>query len=90
MSIYISLVIAAFTNPIGLENLGWKYYIVFCCFLVVILAVTFFTFPETKGFSLEEIVQIFDGPQAARDVEESEKEVKKGFEVEATERIERV
>ncbi|KAI4737345.1 MFS sugar transporter-like protein [Aureobasidium sp. EXF-12298] len=90
LSIYMSLVIAAFTNPIGLENLGWKYYIVFCCFLVVILAVTFCTFPETKGFSLEEIVQIFDGPQAARDVEKSEKEVKKGFEVEATEKIERV
>lgn len=82
--------IAAFTNPVGLENLGWKFYIVFCCFLVVILAVTWFTFPETKGFSLEEIVQIFDGPQAARDVEEIEREVKKGFEVEATEKIERV
>ncbi|KAG9961078.1 general substrate transporter, partial [Aureobasidium melanogenum] len=90
LSIYISLVIAAFTNPIGLENLGWKYYIVFCCFLVVILAVTFLKFPETKGFSLEEIVKIFDGPQAVRDVEESEKEVNKGFEVEATEKIERV
>jgi len=56
----------------------------------VILAVTYCTFPETKGHSLEEIAQIFDGPQAARDVEESEKEVKKGFEVEATEKIERV
>lgn len=56
----------------------------------MILAVTFCTFPETKGFSLEEIVQIFDGPQAVRDVEKSEKEVNKGFEVEATEKIERV
>jgi predicted MFS family arabinose efflux permease len=68
LSIYISLVIAAFVNPIGLENIGWKYYIVFCCLLVVFLAVTFFVYPETKGHSLEEIAQIFDGPDAAVDV----------------------
>lgn len=30
LSIYCSLVIAAFVNPIGLETIGWKYYIVFC------------------------------------------------------------
>ena len=73
-----------------MENLGWKYYIVFCCFLVVILAVTYFTYPETRGFSLEEISQIFDGPQAVGDLEESEREVKKGYEVQATEKIEHV
>jgi hypothetical protein len=28
LSIYCSLVIAAFVNPIGLENIGWRYYIV--------------------------------------------------------------
>jgi hypothetical protein len=65
LSIYYSLVIAAFVNPIGLENIGWKYYIVFCCFLVVIWAVTYFVFPETKGYSLEEIAVLFDGPEAA-------------------------
>ena len=65
LSIYGSLIIATFVNPIGLENIGWKYYIVFCCFLVVILAVVYFTFPETKGYSLEEIATIFDGPDAA-------------------------
>lgn len=65
LSIYGSLVIAAFVNPVGLENIGWKYYIVFCCFLVVIITVTYFTFPETKGYSLEEIAIVFDGPNAA-------------------------
>lgn len=73
LSIYCSLVIAAFVNPIGMENLGWKYYIVFCCFLVVFLAVTFVFFPETKGRSLEEIAEIFDGPEAAVDAHEIEK-----------------
>lgn len=63
-SIYISLIIAAFVNPIGLDNIGWKYYIVFCCFLVVFFIITYFLFPETKGYSLEEIAQIFDGEDA--------------------------
>jgi len=63
-AIYGSLVIAAFVNPIGLENIGWKYYIVFCCFLVVFLGVTWWLFPETKGYSLEEIAILFDGEAA--------------------------
>lgn len=60
-AIYGSLVIAAFANPVGLDNIGWKYYIVFCVLLAVFLAVTYFLFPETKGYSLEEIAKIFDG-----------------------------
>ncbi|KAF3024198.1 hypothetical protein G7054_g2719 [Neopestalotiopsis clavispora] len=63
-SIYSSLVIAAFCNPIGIENIGWKYYIVFCCLLALFLPVVYFFFPETKGRSLEEIALIFDGEQA--------------------------
>ena len=34
----------------------------FCVLLVLILATTWFLFPETKGHSLEEIAEIFDGP----------------------------
>ncbi|KAI1393079.1 hexose transporter [Hypoxylon trugodes] len=64
MAIYLSLTIQAFVNPIGMENIGWKYYIVFCCLLVVFLAVTWVLFPETKGYSLEEIASIFDGSEA--------------------------
>lgn len=60
-AIYGSLIIAAFVNPIGLENMGWKYYIIFCVLLVLFFVVTYFVFPETKGYSLEEIAEIFDG-----------------------------
>ncbi|KAK7752906.1 hypothetical protein SLS62_005065 [Diatrype stigma] len=64
-AIYGSLVIAAFCNPIGMENIGWKYYLVFCCLLAVFLGIVIVLFPETKGHSLEEIAVIFDGPSAA-------------------------
>jgi MFS family permease len=80
LSIYGSLVIQAFVNPVGLENLGWKYYIIFCCLLVVFLAVTYFCFPETKGRSLEEIAEIFDGPGASPNVDLVEKKTMYGKE----------
>lgn len=70
-AIYGSLIIAAFVNPIGLENIGWRYYIVFCVLLAIFLAVTYVLFPETKGYSLEEIAVIFDGPQAVDNFEDS-------------------
>lgn len=62
LSVYCSLVILAFVNPIALDNIGWRYYIFFCCFDVLVLVVTWFFFAETKGYSLEEIAEVFDGP----------------------------
>ncbi|KAL4987924.1 general substrate transporter [Aspergillus falconensis] len=62
LSVYGSLIILAFVNPVALDNIGWRYYIFFCCFDVLVLAVTYFVFPETKGHSLEEIAEVFDGP----------------------------
>jgi MFS family permease len=65
LSVYSSLIVLAFVNPIALDNIGWHYYIFFCCFDVLVLAVTWCAFPETKGYSLEEIAQVFDGPSPA-------------------------
>lgn len=62
MSVYGSLTVLAFVNPIALDSIGWHYYIFFCCFDVLVLVVTWFAFPETKGYSLEEIAEVFDGP----------------------------
>ncbi|KAI3394528.1 hypothetical protein diail_2577 [Diaporthe ilicicola] len=63
-AIYGSLVIASFCNPLGMENIGWKYYIVFCALLFVFLIIVWVLFSETKGHSLEEIAVIFDGKDA--------------------------
>jgi hypothetical protein len=53
-----------FVNPIALEHIAWKYYIIYACFLLVITAVVWFFYPETNGHSLEEMARIFDGNDA--------------------------
>ena len=45
-----------FVNPIGLQNLGWKYYIVYCVWLGIVLLTVFFMFPETKVCSLASLL----------------------------------
>ena len=53
-----------FVNPIALEAIQWKYYIVYCVLLVVITVTIYFFYPETKGHSLESMALIFDGKDA--------------------------
>jgi MFS family permease len=61
---YSSGLLNGFVNPIGLAAVGWRYYIVFVVSLVLWLVVIYFTFPETRGLTLEEVSQIFDGAEA--------------------------
>jgi hypothetical protein len=50
-----------FVNPIGLVAIKYKYYIVWCCLLVSHFIIAYFFFPETKGLSLEEVSEVFEG-----------------------------
>lgn len=77
LGVYGSLSIASFCNSIALDNIGWKYYIVFCVLLLVICLNTWFFYPETKGYSLEEISNIFDGTTVSVDrISFNEKDIK--------------
>lgn len=60
-SAYIGLIIGQFLNPIAMKHIGWKYYIVFCCLLAVLLLLSWLLFPETRGRTLEQIAEVFDG-----------------------------
>lgn len=51
-------------NPIAFEAISWKYYIVFLVILFIVLVTIYKTYPETHGYSLEEIAVIFDGESA--------------------------
>jgi sugar porter (SP) family MFS transporter len=52
-----------FVNPVALERIAWKYYLVYVGVLVVVVVFMFFCVPETKGLSFEEIRSMFDGEQ---------------------------
>lgn len=69
-SSYIGLMSAQLINPVGLAALGWKYYVVFCCILACLVVVIYFLFPETKGRSLEQITELFEGRSVSVDAEE--------------------
>ncbi|KLT41309.1 general substrate transporter [Cutaneotrichosporon oleaginosum] len=59
VSTYGALCINTFVNPIAMSKISWKYYFVYifmCCYLLV---VAYFTFPETKGRTLEQIGVVF-------------------------------
>lgn len=54
--------INTFVNPIALGNMAWRYYIVYIALLTVMLVFVILFFAETKGHSLEEVADIFEGP----------------------------
>ena len=58
-----------FVNSIALSAIQWRYYFVFMAVLIVFGVTAYFFYPETKGYSLEQIAVIFDGPHALGHVE---------------------
>lgn len=64
LAVQVALVFNQYVNPIGLKNLGWKYYIFYCVWIGIELVVVYFWYVETKGPTLEEIAKIFDGDEA--------------------------
>ena len=53
-----------YVNPIALDNIGWKYYIVYSAWIAFELFVVWKWFIETKNTPLEEIAKYFDGDSA--------------------------
>ncbi|KAH8887188.1 hexose transporter [Thozetella sp. PMI_491] len=49
-----------FVNPIGLANIGWKFYLVYVVWLSIETSVIYFVYPETKGPTLEELGDLFE------------------------------
>jgi sugar porter (SP) family MFS transporter len=56
----IAICFNQFVNPVALDRIAWKYYLIYVGVLVAVINFMFFYVPETKGLSLEEIGSIFD------------------------------
>ncbi|KAL6241405.1 hypothetical protein RBB50_011669 [Rhinocladiella similis] len=52
---FAATIILLQTAPIGINNVGWKYYLVIVCWCIVYLPMIYFFWPETARLSLEEI-----------------------------------
>lgn len=50
-----------FCNPIGLQNLGYRYLFLYWSVIIVEIVTIYLFYPETKGLSLEEIKIVFEG-----------------------------
>ncbi|KAK6909257.1 hypothetical protein I203_103274 [Kwoniella mangroviensis CBS 8507] len=67
MSVNASLVFNQYVNPIALDALQWKLYIIYTCWLAFEFVYLWLTVVETKGkdgpLPLEEIAALFDGKE---------------------------
>jgi len=61
ITVCLTLAFNQFVNPWALDALGWKYYLVYCGWLVFELAFIVRYIIETKGHTLEETAALFDG-----------------------------
>lgn len=55
----VVLVYNGFVNPIAMDAISWKYYIVYCVVNFCECVIIYFTFPETSGYTLEEVAKVF-------------------------------
>ncbi|ORY28816.1 hexose transporter [Naematelia encephala] len=73
MCVNLSLVFNQYVNPVALDGIGWKLYIVYTVWIAFEFVYLWFTVIETKGkngpLPLEEIAQLFDGDEKVAELE---------------------
>ena len=72
---FAATIILLQTAPIGINDVGWKYYLVIICWCIVFIPMVYFFWPETARLSLEEISAKFGDDVAVHinDVSEQER-----------------
>ncbi|RAO72398.1 uncharacterized protein BHQ10_008410 [Talaromyces amestolkiae] len=79
---YTASFFTGYVNPIAMDSIGWRYYIVACVVLAVECAFAWWYLPETKGKGLEEIGEIFDGDELLTGTRAITKHIKEQYEAE--------
>ncbi|KAJ7479501.1 general substrate transporter [Mycena latifolia] len=67
-TISLALIFNQYVNPISLDALNWKYYIVYCVWLAFEGVFLYFFVIETKNRTLEETAALFDGTRATEQI----------------------
>ena len=62
--ILVAVFFNQYINSIALDAIHWKYYIFYCCFLVVEVFIIWRFVIETRYTPMEEIAKYFDGDSA--------------------------
>ncbi len=60
-----------YVNPIALDAIGWKYYLVYCVWILFEIATVYLLFPETHNRTLEELSFMFEGKDVQQKVEKN-------------------
>ncbi|KAK3389156.1 general substrate transporter [Podospora didyma] len=60
-----------YVNPIALDSIGWKYYLVYCVWILIEIATVYLLFPETHNRTLEELSFMFEGKEVQDKVEKN-------------------
>ncbi|KKZ67425.1 hypothetical protein EMCG_06876 [[Emmonsia] crescens] len=66
LALNAAMLLNQFAWPVSLDNIGWKTYIIFCIWCSIQAVVVFFTIPETKNYTLEELDQMFHSPSPVK------------------------
>ncbi|PNY22939.1 Lactose permease [Tolypocladium capitatum] len=64
LTIQVASIFGGYVNPVGLQNIGWKFYIYYCVWVTFIFVIVYFYFVETAGPTLEELTYLFEGDEA--------------------------
>ncbi|KAG5636475.1 hypothetical protein H0H81_007893 [Sphagnurus paluster] len=67
-AISLSLIFNQYVNPVALDAIKWKYYVVYCCWLCAEGIFLYFFVIETKNRTLEETAVLFDGDEATEQI----------------------
>ncbi|KAI6355452.1 hypothetical protein MCOR25_008173 [Pyricularia grisea] len=63
-TVRLSVFFNTYVNSLALDSIRWRYYIVYCVWILVEIATVYFLFPETHGRTLEELSFMFEGKEA--------------------------
>lgn len=63
LSINVTSFVTSYLTPVGIDSIGWRYYIPTAVWNAILVFIIYLTFVETKGLTLEEIATLFDGDE---------------------------